>query len=71
MDKVYIIVKNKNGNPKIPVRWGLQGGGKYGYCLYSGQIVCFTSFDEAKRVLMSFTDPDYYDIIEYSIVQNI
>jgi hypothetical protein len=71
MDKVYIIVKNKNGNPKIPVRWGLQGGGGYGYCLYNGQIICFTSFEEANRVLMSFTDSDYYDIIEYSATQHI
>jgi hypothetical protein len=73
MDKVYIIVKNKNGNPKIPVRWGLRGDGECGYCLHRGQIVCFTSFEEANRVLMSFTDPDYYyyDIIEYSATQHI
>ena len=65
MDKIYVIVKNLHGNPKIPVRWGLQGGGEYGYCLYDGRIVCFSSFDEANRVLMSFTDPHWYDIIEY------
>lgn len=71
MDKVYIIVKNKSGNPKIPVRWGLRGDGECGYCLYRGQIVCFTSFEEADRVLKSFDEPLCYDIIEYSAAQNI
>jgi hypothetical protein len=36
MDKVYIIVKNKNGNPKIPVRWGLQGGVALAVCFCVG-----------------------------------
>lgn len=65
MDKLYIIAKNEHGNPKTPVRWGLQGGDEYGYCLHSGKIVCFSSFEEANRVLMSFTEPHWYDIIEY------
>ena len=66
MNKIYIIAKNEHGNPKTPVRWGVQGGGGLGYCLNNGQIVCFATFDEASRVLMSFDEPHWYDIITYS-----
>lgn len=65
MEKLYIIVKNIHGNPKTPVRWGVQGGGEYGYCLNNGHIVCFESFAEADKVLESFTEPHWYDIVEY------
>lgn len=65
MEAIYIIVKNERGNPKIPVRWGIQGGGEWGYCLHSGRVVCFCSFEEADRTLATFTDPHFYDIVEY------
>lgn len=65
MDKLYIIVKNEHGNPKIPVRWGIRGDGTPGYCMNGGHIVCFESFAEADRVLMSFTNPHWFDILEF------
>lgn len=65
MDSIYIIVKNEHGNPKTPVRWGRQGGGACDYCLHNGNIVCFASFEEADRVLETFSQPHWYEIVEY------
>ena len=71
MDTLYIIVKNVHGNPKLPVRYGIMGNGLHGFCLYNGQIVCFKTFEEANAVLESFTEPHWFDIIEYRKFENI
>lgn len=63
--KIYAIAKNERGIPKTAVRYGLNGDGKCGYCLKSGRPVFFTSFAEANRVLMSFDEPHWYDIVEF------
>jgi len=68
MDKMFVIMKNEHGNPKIPVRWGINGGGVHGYCLNDGHIVCFESFEEADMVLETFTEPHWYDIVEFKEV---
>lgn len=65
MNKLFIIVRNQSGNPKIPVRWGVMGDGRRGYCLSNGHIVCFSTFEEADNVLESFTEPYFYDILVY------
>lgn len=71
MDKLFIIVKNVNGNQKLPVRYGIMGNGLHGFCLYNGQIVCFKTFEEADAVLESFTEPHWFDIIEYRKFENV
>lgn len=68
MNKMYVIMKNQNGNPKIPVRWGVMGNGEPGYSLTNGKIVCFESFEEAERVRETFTDPHFFDFVEFKEV---
>ena len=68
MRKMFVIMMNKSGNPKIPVRWGVMGNGEPEYSLTNGRIVCFESFAEAGEVLETFTEPYWYDIIELTEV---
>lgn len=70
MRKMFVIMKNQSGNPKIPIRWGLMGNGEPGYSLTNGHIVCFESFEEADEVLETFEEPYWYDIIEFNEVES-
>lgn len=65
MDSIFVIEKNQNGNPKIPLRYGINGGGDNGYCLHRGKIVCFETFKEAYAVLETLDEKEYFDIVEY------
>ena len=68
MRKLFVIMMNKIGNPKIPVRWGVMCNGEHGYSLTNGRIVCFESFAEAAEVLDTFNESHWYDIIEFTEV---
>ena len=44
------------------VRWGINGGGYEGYCLFCGRRCFFLSLREAIEVVGSFDNPDDYEI---------
>lgn len=61
MEKIYLLCKIINGEKKY-LRYGLNGGGQLGYCVYRGHIVCFDDYAEACAARKSLGDCDLWNI---------
>lgn len=58
---MYLLSKIVNGEKKY-LRYGLNGAGNIGYCVYRGKIVCFETNDEAQEVRASLSAPELWDV---------
>ena len=47
MKEVYLLSRVIDGE-KYYLRYGMNGGGGHGFCLYRGEIVCFSTRDGAE-----------------------
>lgn len=48
-----------------PVRYGENGGGELGFCLFRGYVVVFPDRAEAENIRAGFDNPAEYSIIEF------
>lgn len=61
LKSLFIIVR-KDGKP---VRYGVNGGGALGFCMYLGQIAAFMSHSMARSVVDTLDSPGDYEIVKY------
>lgn len=50
------------------IKWGVNGGGKEGYCFLLGKPCFFKTLAQAKAVVQSFDNPDDYEVREFEEV---
>lgn len=60
--KSLFVIVRKDG---MPVRYGMNGAGGLGFCMYLGQIAAFVSFDAAQSIVGGFEHPDDYKVVRY------
>lgn len=51
------------------VKWGVNGGGKEGYCLFRGKPCFFKTLVLARSAVQSFDKPDDYEISKFEEVR--
>lgn len=60
-----------NTNSMEFLKWGVNGGGKEGYCLLRGMPMFFTRREQAESVIESFGSVSrYYEVREFEEVQS-
>jgi len=50
------------------IKWGVNGGGKEGYCLLRGKPCFFKTLALAQSAVQSFDNPDNYEICVFEEV---
>ena len=58
----YMIIYKAKNRKRIPLKYGLNGGGKIGYCLHIGKIVVFSNQKKAQEAINQFDHPEDYSI---------
>lgn len=61
MNEVYLLSSIIDGKKQY-LRYGENGGGVDGYCVYLGKIVCFETNDEAQEVRSGFDNLKSWDV---------
>lgn len=60
---IYAIYNTKE---RVFLRYGRNGGGAVGYCLYRGQMCVFATRLMARAVIGSFDRPEGYEVREFT-----
>ena len=61
--KLFVILC-KSANTLV--RFGVNGGGEEGYCLFRGVTCCFKTYREAQAVVSGFDNPEDFEIRRFS-----
>lgn len=58
---MYVIISKEY---HAIVKWGVNGGGARGYCIFRGKPVLFREREDAEKAVSGFAEPDQFAIEE-------